>query len=76
MEQEIDRYIRAVAAARWSLNWSVVVKTELSQKAKLYIYWSIYTPTLTYGHEHTRWIVSLACECLRIPLEELANMAG
>ena len=29
----------------------VVVKKELSQKAKLSIYWSIYVPTLTYGHE-------------------------
>ncbi|KAI3354199.1 hypothetical protein L3Q82_018738 [Scortum barcoo] len=29
----------------------VVVKKELSRKAKLSIYRSIYVPTLTYGHE-------------------------
>jgi len=27
------------------------VKRELSRKAKLSIYWSVYVPTLTYGHE-------------------------
>ncbi|KAI3356523.1 hypothetical protein L3Q82_017730 [Scortum barcoo] len=30
---------------------TVVVKKELSRKAKLSIYRSIYVPTLTYGHE-------------------------
>ena len=30
---------------------SVLVKRELSQKAKLSIYRSFYAPTLTYGHE-------------------------
>ena len=35
---------------------SVVVKRELSQKAKLSIYRSIYVPTLTYGHE--LWVVT------------------
>lgn len=28
----------------------VAVKRELSRKAKLSIYWSIYVPALTYGH--------------------------
>ena len=34
-----------------SLYRSVVVKKELSRKAKLSIYRSIYVPILTYGHE-------------------------
>uniref|UniRef100_A0A3B5BGU9 Carbonyl reductase 1 n=1 Tax=Stegastes partitus TaxID=144197 RepID=A0A3B5BGU9_9TELE len=34
---------------------TVVVKRELSRKAKLSIYQSIYVPTLTYGHEF--WVV-------------------
>ncbi|KAK3511760.1 hypothetical protein QTP70_021784 [Hemibagrus guttatus] len=34
-----------------SMYRSVVVKKELSRKAKLSIYQSIYAPTLTYGHE-------------------------
>lgn len=33
------------------LYWSVVVKRELSLKAKLVIYPAIYVPTLTYGHQ-------------------------
>jgi len=51
MEREIDGWIGAASAVMWALHWSVVVKKELSQKAKLSIYWSIYVPTLTYGHE-------------------------
>ncbi|TWW59251.1 hypothetical protein D4764_06G0007810 [Takifugu flavidus] len=51
MEQEIDRRIGAASAVMRTLHWSVVVKRELSQKAKLSIYWSIFFPTLTYGHE-------------------------
>ncbi len=35
----------------WSMYQSVVVKKELSYKAKLSIYRSIYVPTLTYGHD-------------------------
>ncbi|KAK3545938.1 hypothetical protein QTP70_016959 [Hemibagrus guttatus] len=35
---------------------SVVVKQELSRKAKLSIYQSIYAPTLTYGHE--LWVMT------------------
>ncbi|TWW59969.1 hypothetical protein D4764_05G0000590 [Takifugu flavidus] len=43
MEREIDRR-------------SVVVKRELSRKAKLSIYRSIFVPTLTYGHE--LWVMT------------------
>ncbi|KAK3533933.1 hypothetical protein QTP70_034928 [Hemibagrus guttatus] len=48
MDREIDRRIGAVAAVMLSMYRSVVVKKELSQKAKLSIYQSIYVPTLTY----------------------------
>ncbi|XDV39599.1 hypothetical protein PO909_008816 [Leuciscus waleckii] len=51
MEREIDRQIGAASAVMRSLYRSVVVKKELSRKAKLLIYRSIYVPTLTYGHE-------------------------
>ncbi|KAK3550678.1 hypothetical protein QTP70_002404 [Hemibagrus guttatus] len=56
MDREIDRQIGAVAAVMQSMYWSVVVKKELSQKAKLSIYQSIYVPTLTYGHE--LWVMT------------------
>ncbi|KAK3561854.1 hypothetical protein QTP86_017487, partial [Hemibagrus guttatus] len=51
MDREIDRRIGAAAAVMRSMYWSVVVKKELSRKAKLSIYQSIYVSTLTYGHE-------------------------
>ncbi|KAK3564604.1 hypothetical protein QTP86_023765, partial [Hemibagrus guttatus] len=56
MDHEIDRQIGAVAAVMRSMYRSVVVKKELSRKAKLSIYQSIYVPTLTYGHE--LWVMN------------------
>ncbi|KAK3540137.1 hypothetical protein QTP70_026880 [Hemibagrus guttatus] len=51
MDCEIDRWIGAATAVMRSMYRSVVVKKELSRKAKLSIYQSIYVPTLAYGHE-------------------------
>ncbi|TWW77426.1 hypothetical protein D4764_12G0008160 [Takifugu flavidus] len=56
MEQEIDRRIGAASAVMWTLHRSIVVKRELSQKAKFSIYRSIFAPTLTYGHE--LWVMT------------------
>ncbi|TWW75469.1 hypothetical protein D4764_13G0001310 [Takifugu flavidus] len=56
MEQEIDRWIGAASAVMRTLHRSVVVKRELSRKAKLSIYRSIFVPTLTYGHE--LWVMT------------------
>ncbi|KAK0135552.1 hypothetical protein N1851_028597 [Merluccius polli] len=56
MEREIDRQIGAASAVMRTLHGSVVVKRELSQKAKLSIYQSIYVPVLTYGHE--LWVMT------------------
>ena len=56
MEREIDGRIVAASAVLRALHRPVVVKKELSQKAKLSIYWSIYVPILTYGHE--LWVVT------------------
>ncbi len=53
MEREIDRRIGAVMRSMYR---SVVVKKELSRKAKLSIYRSIYVPTLTYVHE--LWVMT------------------
>ncbi len=51
MEREIDRRIGAASAVMRSMYQSVMVKKELSCKAKLSIYRSIYVPTLTYDYE-------------------------
>ncbi|KAK3534043.1 hypothetical protein QTP86_000634 [Hemibagrus guttatus] len=56
MDCEIDRRIGAATAVMRSMYWSVVVKKELSRKAKLSIYHSIYIPTLTYSHE--LWVMT------------------
>ena len=56
MERKIDRRIGAASAVMRTLKWSHVVKRELSQKAKLSIYRSVYDPTLTCGHE--LWVVT------------------
>ena len=56
MEREIDRRIGAAAAVLSSLYRTVVTKRELSQKAKLSVYRSIFVPTLTYGHEG--WVLT------------------
>ena len=56
IEREIDRWIKAASAVMQTLKRCVVVKRELSQKAKLSIYRSVYIPTLTYGHE--LWVVT------------------
>uniref|UniRef100_A0A3B3QX38 Reverse transcriptase domain-containing protein n=1 Tax=Paramormyrops kingsleyae TaxID=1676925 RepID=A0A3B3QX38_9TELE len=55
MEREINRQIGAASAVMRVLHRPVMVKKELSQKAKLSIYQSIYGPTLTYGHK--LWVV-------------------
>ncbi|TWW63621.1 hypothetical protein D4764_03G0006290 [Takifugu flavidus] len=56
MEQEIDRRIGAASAVMRTLHRSIVVKRELSQKAKFSIYQSTFIPTLTYGHE--LWVMT------------------
>ncbi|KAI3373860.1 hypothetical protein L3Q82_022440 [Scortum barcoo] len=73
MEREIDRRIGAASAVMRSVYRTVVVKKELSRKAKLSIYRSIYVPTLTYGHElwvmtekgQDRWIQAAEMSFLR-----------
>ncbi len=51
MEREIGQRIGAAEAVLHSLYCTVVMKRELSQKAKLSISCSVFVPTLTYGLE-------------------------
>ena len=55
-EHETDRRIGAALAVMRTLNQSVAVKRELCRKVNPLIYWSIYVPTLIYGHE--LWVVT------------------
>ncbi|KAI3371769.1 hypothetical protein L3Q82_024322 [Scortum barcoo] len=73
MEREIDRRIGAASAVMRSVYRTVVVKKELSRKAKLSLdlrTGQSHVPTLTYGHElwvmtertRSRWIQAEAAE--------------
>ena len=53
---EMDGRIGASSSVMRALLQSVVVKRELSREAALSIYWSIFVPILTYGHE--TWVVT------------------
>ena len=56
MGHEIDGRVGAAGVVLHALQSTVMTKRELSRKAKLSIYWSIFVPTLTYGHE--RWVMT------------------
>ena len=56
MGREIDRRVRAAGAVLHVLHCTVVTKRELNWKANLSIHWSIFVPTLTYGHD--RWVIT------------------
>ena len=51
MGREIDQTVGTVGAVLHVLHRRVLTKRELSRKAKLSIYWSIFVLTLTYGHD-------------------------
>lgn len=51
MEREVDKRIGAASTVMQGLYRTIVVKRELSQKAKFSIYQSIYSLTFTYGHK-------------------------
>ena len=57
----------------WTLRRSVVMKRELSQKAKISIYQLIFFPNLTYGHKF--WVVTERTTS-RIQAAELASSIG
>ncbi len=60
--------IGAASAVLRALHRLVVVKRKLSQKANLFIYWSIYVPILTYGHD--LWVVT---ERMRLQIQAAEN---
>lgn len=66
MEHEMHWRFGMVSAVTRALRRTILVKKELSQKAKLSIYWSIYVQSLTYGHElwveteRMRWRIQAA----------------
>ena len=50
-DEELDTRIGKASAVMRALHYSVVMKRELSKKAKLSIFKAVFVPVLTYGHE-------------------------
>lgn len=55
-EQEMDKRFGAASMVMQTLYWTIAVKKELSLKAKLLIYLSVYVLTLTSGQE--LWVLN------------------
>ena len=55
-DDEIDIRSGKASAVMRALHYSVVMKRELSKKAKLSVFRSIFVPILTYGHES--WVMT------------------
>jgi len=54
-DKELDTQIDKASAVMQALQYSVVMKQELSKKAKLSVFKTVFVPILTYGHES--WIM-------------------
>ena len=55
-DKELDTRIGKASAVMRALHYSVVMKRELSKKAKLSIFKAVFVPILTYGHES--WVMT------------------
>ena len=55
-DEELDTRISKASAVMRALQYLVVMKRELSKKAKLSIFKAVFVPILTYGHES--WVMT------------------
>ena len=55
-DEELDTRIGKASAVMRALHYSVVMKRELSKKAKLSIFKALFVPSLSYGHES--WVMT------------------
>ena len=55
-DEELDTRIGKASAVMRALHYSVVMKRELSKKAKLSIFKAVFVPILTYGH--VSWVMT------------------
>ena len=54
--EELDTRVGKASAVMRALHYSVVMKRELSKKAKLLIFQTVFVPIVTYGHES--WVMT------------------
>ena len=50
-DEELDTHIGKARAVMRALDYSVIMNRELSKKAKLSIFKTVFVPIITYGHE-------------------------
>ena len=50
-DEELDTWIGKASAVMRALHYSIVMKRELSKKAKLWVFKTVFVPILTCGHE-------------------------
>ena len=55
-DEDLDTRTDKASAIMRALHYSVVMKQELSKKAKLSIFKAVFVPILTYGHES--WVMT------------------
>ena len=55
-DEELDTRIGKASALMRALHYSIVMKRELSKKAKLSIFKAVFVAILTYGHES--WVMT------------------
>ena len=55
-DKQLDTRVGKACAVMRALHYSVVMKQELSKKAKLSIFRAVFVPILTYGHES--WVMT------------------
>ena len=55
-DEELDTRIGKASAVMRGLHYSVVITRELSKKAKISIFKTVFEPILTYGHES--WVMT------------------
>ena len=58
-EELLDTRIGKASAVMRALYYSIVIKRELSKKAKLSIFKTVFVPILTYSHSHLwSWLIT------------------
>ena len=61
-DEELDTRIGKASAVMRALHYSVVMKREMSKKAKLSIFKAVFVPILTYGHRSFSLIMTEECD--------------
>jgi len=67
-DEELDTRMGKTSAVMRALQYSVVMKGEMSKKANLSVFRTVFIPILTYGHES--WVMTERI-CLQVQASEM-----